>query len=329
MVVQESLELDGDKKIEKVSCGGNHTVILLQDGRLLSSGDGEMGQVDRAPGLGWKYMETGLLINDVACGWEFTIAIDNNNAVFARGYGPKGELGLGESRVQATTFEKIMDIDEGFHGKLFSSFQNCTLLVQGSKNGSKVYGWGSNLKCQLLEPKCKSVFHPTLIYENNDITIDYVAMGKDFMVLVDIEGQVVDVRGSIPTDFHVNEWKGRKNLKVYCMWSSIHIWCGNKLYSYGFGHFGQLFDKDFKLDNVVDIGMGSEHGIIVMKCASSYKVLCWGWGEHGNCGSLTNDKHKIVNDRSNTTSPLNEILTCKNVPLVYGGCATTWIVTRD
>lgn len=35
-------------------------------------------------------------------------------------------------------------------------------------------------------------------------------------------------------------------------------------------------------DEVVDLHLGAEHGLVVIK---SGEVMTWGWNEHGNCGN--------------------------------------------
>ncbi|CAB4255306.1 similar to Saccharomyces cerevisiae YAL020C ATS1 Protein required, with Elongator complex, Kti11p, and Kti12p, for modification of wobble nucleosides in tRNA [Maudiozyma barnettii] len=342
-----SLDVDKDVTVKKVACGGNHTLLLLSNGNVYECGSNAMGQlcddsqIETVPK--WSKLDMNN-IKDIACGWEFTVVLDILNNVWIRGYGPKGELGLGSNTTKITTFQKIMNVPENSNCKLFTSFQNCALLVQRPEGGSVVYGWGSNTKCQLMNPKSKSVFTPTIIYESDSQQIVQVAMGKNFLLLIDNEGRIVSTRGAIPESFQLDEWKDKKGLEVYTMWSSIHIYYENKIYSFGFGIHGQIFDNDYFQSTVMNkhtskliaINTGSEHGMLVVQddIISGFTVYCWGWGEHGNCGRVKeeqSDDKPVINDYSNLSSKANEIMHVDSVmpSTVFGGCASTWIVKYD
>ena len=382
IVPQLSLRLEkNDTKVKKIVCGGNHTVILLDDGDAYVCGDNRVGQLlDRDTPNGLELVKTWVKwpdrrarLVDVACGWDFTVIVDSNSEIWSRGDGPKGELGLGRGVTRSESFQRVKGIDTsaGLRAppKVFSSFQNCTVVLQlAGEIKSRVYGWGNNNYCQLFEPRCKVVAEPTLIYESRDTVIDYVAMGKNFIVFVSTEGRIVDIKGKVPEGFKLEEWDDMREtpLQVYTMWSSLHIkTLDNKIFSYGFRMFGQLFDNEAFDEQfcqrpasnyqILSMNTGSEHGIMVTTASDPkiqsvrYHILCWGWGEHGNCGrlhhclQLTNTDRTppediqtpTVNDYSNVVSPLNELMCVvkrsddqhSTAPMVFGGCANTWIVT--
>lgn len=323
-------------------------MLLLDDGCLYGCGDNSMNQLSNEDHT--KAWQEWRLFNkerfqDVACGWEFTVAINQYNEVLCRGNGPKGELGLGDDQKFGKDLEKVMIVNEG--SKLFGSLQNCVLIepkyVKGEKKGSRVYGWGSNTKCQLFKPKGRSVNTPTMIFESDHILIDYVAMGKNFFVFVDTRGRIVKATGFLPAKFNFGEWSSCENLQVRCMWTSIHILVRQDLtedrkrgiYSFGNNTHSQLFNLEkwelpMELEN---FAVGSEHGIIVYRNKESERlVACWGWGEHGNCGRLRSAQDlefDSVNDNSKCASSLNTLIsfTEQGPVKVFGGCATTWIAT--
>lgn len=332
--------------VKKVVCGGNHTVLLFESGEILVAGNNEMGQLSGdvnckaiskwgVPDKTWSFEDENERIVDVTCGWEFTLVLTSKNKVYVRGNGPKGELGVGIATRQSHKFLEVIHVeDPGDKVQIFSSFQNCAVLVTNPDKGSKVYGWGSNTKCQLWTPKCKMVTEPSIIFEREDIVVNYISMGKDFMVFVDMEGSIVYTTGNIPKAFDGEHWSKKKNLYVLTMWSSIHIierLPQFQVRSYGFNMHKQFFDNESVCGLDVDkVTVGSEHGILTSKDGNTISIKCWGWGEHGNCGSIHEDKSKIINDRSNEISVLNEVLTVKGSSKVdvkiYGGCANTWIV---
>lgn len=308
----------------KIACGGNHTVLLLDNGTAYACGDTSCGQLGRGERWeGWRDLLEG--VRDVACGWEFTVAINGQNEVVSCGSGPKGELGLGAVK-KTNHFQKVMDVSED--SRLFASLQNCTVVVPTGTSGSKVYGWGSNTKCQLHKPKSRVVDRPVVIYESASVRVKYAALGRDFILLIDAEGRIVHTSGAIPVEFNLEMWATCAGLDVLCMWTSMHIWApGKGLYSYGNGNHGQLFKRDewCPSADIKSVAVGSEHGVLLTKPGT---VACWGWGEHGNCGRLRRDSGSIINDRSNVISPLCEVFEAPAQCLLFAGCATTWIVSE-
>lgn len=328
IVPQLSFEDDKGRDVAKIACGGNHTVLLLRDGSAFGCGDNSQGQLGAAGKYSdyqsWTRLEQDA--RDVACGWAFTVIINQDNEVLSRGVGEKGELGIGILK-RVDRFTKIMRVNAG--SKVFASFQNCSLIEPKSSGGSRVYGWGSNTKCQLTEPKSRVVASPIVAYESDSVVVSHAAMGKDFMVLVDVHGQIVHTSGNLPLDFVVDRWKSCLGLQVLCMWTSVHVISPQDgIHSYGNGRHGQLYNRSEWPDavDVKQFALGSEHGVVLSKHNT---VACWGWGEHGNCGRLTKNGG-IINDYSNVVSPLNKLPLPDGLTFtkVFGGCATTWMVAE-
>lgn len=348
-IMVPQLTWEGISKVRKVVCGGNHSILLLDNGQVKCCGNNQMGQLLEKPldvlEPGWHDVDASWQldspIKDIVCGWEFTLCITTSNTIYVRGNGPKGELGNG-GVVNSNKFLKVLKFDKSLILKIASSFQNCCVLVNDSiQNTSRVFGWGSNLKCQLFTPKERKVAKPTILFEskffNSDQLIDYVSMGKDFMIFVNNLGQVVKTQGNIPKDFPNLEYSSLKSLQVKSMWSSMHILNNNEktraVNSFGFGVHNQLL-KDYPLGSIYKIVMGSEHGILVEKNSNHYIVKCWGWGEHGNCGPEDITKTtQIINDKANEKSKMNEIMKLNKNELeeidIFGGCASTWIVIDE
>lgn len=320
-LIGPELSWESSDRLKKLSCGGNHTMLLLEDGRLYGCGGNNQSQLsfrnkeEEDYWVEWQLLEG--IFEDVTCGWDFTVVIDASNQLLARGSGLKGELGIGETK-KSSHFTKIMDLAKG--SKLFSSFQNC-VVVEPYGKGSRVLGWGSNTKCQIRIPKCRMIDRPYVIYANENTLIDYVAMGKDFMLMVDVHSRIVHAQGFLPQEFHIQEWLD-KPVQISCMWSSLHICYNGTIHSYGNNSHGQLYTAEYPLE-IDSLTTGSEHGILIH---NKNQVFCWGWGEHGNCGRINGQG--LTNDYSNVVSPLNKIFTVDpdTTLRIYGGYASTWIV---
>lgn len=329
IVPQESFVESEGRDVEKIACGGNHTVLLLSDGSAYGCGANSNGQLFDSAGKGdcgsWSRLDQDL--KDVACGWDFTVGINKDNEVVTRGAGLKGELGI-EGLRQMGHFTKVMKVNEG--SKVFASVQNCVVVEPlGDSGGSRVYGWGSNTKCQLKQPKSRVIAAPVVLFESNITVVEYAALGKDFTVLVDVLGRIVHACGNLPSGFDISQWENQSGLQVHCMWSSVHILTSRDgIYSYGNGRHGQLFDraKWSYCNDPKQLAVGSEHGVLLSNLDT---VECWGWGEHGNCGRLSDDR-SVNNDYSNVISPLNRLPVPNDaiITKVFAGCATTWLVAK-
>ncbi|SCU96454.1 LAMI_0F06612g1_1 [Lachancea mirantina] len=215
---------------------------------------------------------------------------------------------------------------------LSGAFQNIYLQVD-----DQIYGWGSNTKCQLSEPKCRLIDKPTVVYSGSRVS--QLNVGKNFVCFLDVDrfvlmGSLKELESLIAVDAqNIQSAKTPADkVRMLAMWSSVHLSARNRVLSYGHGTHGQLL-KDPAPGHITTLAVGSEHGIM---CTEGKAVFCWGWGEHGNCGRLQqtgatcecgNDDEE-ENDGSNVVSPLNPVYEAKKDETVvscFGGCATTWI----
>lgn len=242
------------------------------------------------------------------------MVISTDQRVRSCGWGPKGELGQGSTK-KCQSLELVMETSST--SRIYSSFQNCYLV-----DGQKIFGWGPNRRCQLNSSKSKGFDVPVLIYDGE--RVDHFCTGRDFVCFS--SGQKLHINGSLNTQLTKmsHDVENKDVLKLAGMWSSLHIWIPDRVSSYGNGSHGQLLTDELP-PGVTQLVTGSEHGIL---CLNDKRVVCWGWGEHGNCGRLPSSSSKSeINDCSNTVSPLNVVYEChdERVEWCYGGCASTWI----
>jgi alpha-tubulin suppressor-like RCC1 family protein len=136
-------------KAKKVVCGHRHTLILTEDGEVLSFGDGEYGV------LGTGNLEEStepttveaLLdykVIDVAAGSSHSLVLTDDNRVFAWGKNNYGQLGMSDTYMDTFSFElypsKIHDgTIEGKHIKFIKAAARRSVAL--TEDGS-LFLWG-------------------------------------------------------------------------------------------------------------------------------------------------------------------------------------------
>ncbi|SCU90940.1 LADA_0F07206g1_1 [Lachancea dasiensis] len=305
-------------KIVKIEGGGNFTVLLLENGWLYLAGDlplelecnGDKKTWRRVPGL----------YRDVACGWSHIVAITVENFVVTGGVGERGELGQG-SKKESPFLNPIMQIRHPLKSQVLACFYNTYVL-----DGGQLLGCGSNTKCQIREPKERIIDSLVNVCE---ASVSQACAGKNYVFYQKADGHI-RLKGSISnSETHLPPMDQFSAFECRSMWTSLLTFNANQKFQF-YGQANQKQDAiiGFSCNGPVTAwSTGSEHGIV---CIGGKQVFCWGWGEHGNCGSLpTSPTPDGVNDRSNINSGVNlaykvdstdvAIYTC------FGGCATSWI----
>lgn len=88
------------KRPRQVSCGGFHTAVVTEDGRLYTFGGGEHGQLghnDRVNKVKPTFVEAldGIFVSQITCGWSHSVALTSKGRIFTWGNGDHGKLGHG------------------------------------------------------------------------------------------------------------------------------------------------------------------------------------------------------------------------------------------
>jgi len=104
------------KKPRQVACGGFHTAVITDDGKMYTFGGGEHGQL----GHGDKVNKTkptivqaleGIFVSQITCGWSHSVALTAKGRVYTWGNGDHGKLGHGSGKKVSTPqmVEKLAD----------------------------------------------------------------------------------------------------------------------------------------------------------------------------------------------------------------------------
>jgi hypothetical protein len=90
-----------EKKAKQVTCGGHHTIVCTEDGRIYSFGNGEYhGQLGHCD-FDNKFTPTlvevlkGKCVVQVVCGWKHSMALTSEGRLYTWGCGIRGQLGHG------------------------------------------------------------------------------------------------------------------------------------------------------------------------------------------------------------------------------------------
>ncbi|KAL2834405.1 regulator of chromosome condensation 1/beta-lactamase-inhibitor protein II [Aspergillus cavernicola] len=326
--------------VSRIVAGGNHTLILLNDGRVYAAGwngDGRCGarpdfegsvsnSLDRFRRLVVQDAGTGRVedrFKGVSATWEGTALVaSDGDGVFILGSGAKGELGLGPETVRSTTATRIPNFPpQGTNVVSIVSGMGHTVVVLS--NGA-VYGWGAARKGQLGNAMVseKIVWSPVRI-EGVPFAVSEAACGREFTVLCGdkdagefvvfgASGNKWNILSGVPGSEDVKGY-----LKIDASWHGVYVHRNDfSVLAWGRDDRGQLLSGDF--GRAREVAVGSEH---VVALREDRTVVAFGWGEHGNCGPDTDAQGNAKGTGSGI--PLPEGI---EVVGAGAGCATSWII---
>ncbi|KAK6203067.1 regulator of chromosome condensation 1/beta-lactamase-inhibitor protein II [Scheffersomyces amazonensis] len=323
----------------KISSGGNHTLILLENGEVYSSGDNTHGQCGHAiSSTNFPVFSQIIESNwkDISCGWEFSILVNEDNEIYICGRGLKGELGLGKNVTESEFTLLPVDIEEEYQIIEVQSSLDST-VVRLDKN--RLLGWGNARKGQLgkqellLNNKLEaSLWHPRLLNFDVPSGAEFTySLGRDYSVFyVNSETNTRDIKVFGKQIAGQLKESTSQIVNVKSMWSSVHeivksIDNQYTIESYGNNSHGQLYQTIENHPNIlaIEFAIGSEHGLLL---SPNNEVYAWGWGEHGNCGV---QKKQKIESETVTFDYLNLLYNGQSkVILIHGGCATSWVVVE-
>lgn len=312
-----------------VVAGGNHTLILYDEGTVYSAGSPRDGNVQSGSSVSSiaifqkTLMSTwGDKVKLCSALWDGSIFVNSENEVYTAGLGSKGEQGTGRTSASMglqklsnfppiLQWSKVVDVACGIDHAV-------VVLEDGT-----VYGWGNGRKGQLSHPE-EIVWTPRR-FADVGFRVVRAVCGRELTYLVGepssgqhkiMGSKKWDVQYQAPAS--VPNWKD-----IGASWGSIFVLEeSGRVKSWGRNDHGQLAPHGLPLIQM--IAVGSEHVIALTK---EGKVISWGWGEHGNCGSGT-DENGDVKGKWNEIS--NQDLDCSGKVIGVGaGCATSFLWAKD
>jgi len=334
-----------DLSIAKIAAGGNHTLVLLESGELYWSGDPGSGACGLTSGIA-DAAESSIFrpvkladdraaetfrskkICNIAASWEASFIVTEDcqgkNQVYSFGSGQKGELGLGKLPVEVLRTPSATLIPEfPPEGCKVVDIAACMAHAVVVLENGDVYGWGNGRKGQLGEPSEIVQFPRKIAAPGLDFKITKAICGREFTCLISPAD-----KGKIAV-FGSDKW-GIKTLApksitgwkdVQAGWSALYLLQSDgTLTSWGRDDHGQMVPPN--LLKVLQMAIGSEHAVCLTEDG---EAVCWGWGEHGNCGpSAEND----VKGRWNVIASEKYVPSDLKIAYVGAGCATSWVNIR-
>ncbi|XP_072902010.1 RCC1 and BTB domain-containing protein 1-like isoform X1 [Hemitrygon akajei] len=169
-----------NKRVVKVACGSNHSMVLTTDGEVYSWGSNSSGQVGSGSGFGSTATQAtprrvvhGLenrKVVTIACGQQFSMAVTDNGEVFGWGSNGNGQIGSGISgnhfipwRLNALQGICVLQIACGYAHTL-------ALTDDGL-----LYAWGANAVGQLGSGNRLNQMVPVLIALEKERIVEIAA----------------------------------------------------------------------------------------------------------------------------------------------------------
>lgn len=312
-----------------IVAGGNHTLILYDEGTVYSAGSPRDGRVQSGSSMSpmpifqKTFMSTlGHKVKLCSAFWDGSIFVNSEDELYTAGLGSKGERGIGGSSA-STGLQKLSDFPPMLQwSKVVDVACGVDHAVVVLEDGT-VYGWGNGRKGQLGPPE-ETVWTPRR-FADVGFKVVRAVCGRELTYIVGepssgrhkiMGSNKWDVQSQAPAC--VPNWKD-----IGASWGSIFVLeKSGRIKSWGRKDHGQLAPHG--LPPIEKIAVGSEHVIALTKEGS---IVSWGWGEHGNCGSGTDENGDVK-------GKWNEILThnlhhCGKVTGVGAGCATSFFWTKD
>jgi len=167
-----------------LASGGEHNLVLREDGTLWAWGGNSFGQLGNGTFIDSErpiYIMSN--IEYIAAGMYFSVAIDNENNLWAWGHNFWGQLGNGDTsrrthNIPVKTVENITSIATGYAHVLALNIDN-ELLVWGY-NANGQLGLGEERRYIVYEPV------PLTLMQN----VEYISAGHEHSLAITLGGQL-------------------------------------------------------------------------------------------------------------------------------------------
>ncbi|XP_048013843.1 secretion-regulating guanine nucleotide exchange factor isoform X1 [Megalobrama amblycephala] len=323
----EPQRADGGLQAEQVRCltgGGGHSAVITESGDLLMCGQNHKGQ------LGLSHTSEVITfqpcplsgcgrVQQVSCGWDFSIILTGDGQVLVCGSNAFGQLGVSakishsaEPLHVTTLNEPVTSVAAGLRHALASTASGC------------VYQWGTGLSShakRMLSPQPVpahlSSKEPCLVPGLDHVTPQKVVAGSTHCICLTVKGDVF-LWGSnkhgqlvseslflpLPVALDRSLLQGERVTDVHSGWTHLVAKTeSGRVFTWGRSNYGQLGQTNQGTEKEPDVSANSGHtisrpievkalfGATQIACGSEHnlavvggRIFSWGWNEHGMCG---------------------------------------------
>ncbi|KAL4225418.1 hypothetical protein ACF0H5_016108 [Mactra antiquata] len=364
---------DHPDKIKDIYGGGGHTLVISESGQLYSCGNNDKGQL----GLNSTQNESRLkhitalstkTVTMATGGWDFTLAVTDNNELFSWGSNSFGQLGDPNLPNKCLSPTRIMsDV------KVIMAAAGLRHSMALTDDGN-VFCWGNGKRGQCgvtsdskLPVKVTSPYKVTIPEDIGKVI--YIAAGSYHSLALSDKGILIvwgcnkygqstqdpGIISQVNSPYIINKELFNNEIIVSVKSGWTHILAQTetgKLYSWGRCDYGQLGrsrspgDTYLHIPKVIDTSIqvnqfvcGSEHNVIA---SENQELYTFGWNEHGLCATgdeinqdtvykvQTFDNQSATGDETNQDT-VYEVQTLDNQSVIYISCGSghCFTLTQD
>ncbi|XP_069599640.1 probable E3 ubiquitin-protein ligase HERC3 isoform X2 [Ranitomeya imitator] len=294
--------------IRQVACGEDHSVFLLEDGRVYSCGCNSVGQLghdheDGTPGY------VNALANEhvihVACGQAHCVALTSQGQLFSWGAGSEGQLGHSSAELCVPVPRLIKKFNQQKILQVSCGNQHCLAI----SDDGQLFSWGQNTHGQLgLGQGIAQQSSPQRVKSLEGIPLAQVTAGGYHSFALSLSGAVFGWGKNGSGQLGLNDEQVRESpchVKPLRSQKVVYISCGQEhtavltknggLFTFGAGDHGQLGHDSIQNEinprrvlelmgsEVSQIACGRQHTLAFVP--SSGVLYSFGCGEHGQLGT--------------------------------------------
>lgn len=311
---------------KSIVAGGNHSLLLFDDGTVYYSGSSRDGRLQSSSSSSSTHTFQRAYISILkeeaklcSAWWDGSVFVDTRDTVYTAGSGLKGEQGTGDSpgSLELQEIQNFPSKEGQRRGRIVDVNSGVDHTVVVFADGT-VWGWGNGRKGQLTGSR-EIVWTPRR-FDYYGQSVARAVCGRDFTFMMHRNGThaVLDTnKWNLQRDApeRISDWKD-----IGATWGSIFVLREDgKVESWGRNDHGQLAPPG--LPDIEQLAVGSEHVVALTKDG---RVISWGWGEHGNCGI-------DINENGDASGKWNEIPVYQSDQIVGvgAGCATSFFWTKS
>mmetsp|Transcript_28782 Transcript_28782/g.66466 ORF Transcript_28782/g.66466 Transcript_28782/m.66466 type:complete len:888 (+) Transcript_28782:27-2690(+) len=168
-----------EQPVKAVACGANHTAAILLSGRILTWGEGSLGQLGHGIRVTSQLLPKQVEVKDgkvdvplagVAAGWGHTVVLSEDGRVWTWGFGKSGQLGTGEAG-----FSYLPQLVSALSGVPIKTVVCGSHFTVAAEENGNMYSWGSGEEGRLGLGDAQNRSAPTPITTIQDLGVNMFA----------------------------------------------------------------------------------------------------------------------------------------------------------